>query len=261
MKVALLQMAIKEGNPNQNRQRILELLDDLSLQESDLLILPELWDTGYALENLDRCADKDGQKARNFLSELAKKYHINIIGGSIAREHEGKFFNTSYVFNRTGRLINHYDKVHLFGLMGENQYLSAGDRDSQFLIDDVLTSQVICYDIRFPEWLRKQMARGSKLLVVPAEWPSTRIFQWKILLQARAIENQAFVIGVNRTDQGLLDDFNGHSVIISPLGEILLEIDEEEGLSTFEINFSELEAVRGQMPVFADRRLELYKEE
>ncbi|MFU2206304.1 carbon-nitrogen family hydrolase [Streptococcus pluranimalium] len=261
MKLALLQMAIKEGQPEQNRQRVLDLLDDSILKEADLLVLPELWDTGYALGDLDKCADKDGKDAQNFLSALARKYHINIIGGSIAREEDGCYFNTSYTFDRNGKLVNRYDKAHLFGLMGEDQYLSAGNRDSGFIIDDILTSQVICYDIRFPEWLRKQMAQGSKLLVVPAEWPSARITQWKILLQARAIENQDFVVAVNRNGQVLLDKFDGHSLVIDPLGNILLEIDSQEGLSMINLNFSEIEAVRGQIPVFADRRLDLYKED
>ncbi|MDY4761851.1 carbon-nitrogen family hydrolase [Streptococcus thoraltensis] len=262
MKVALLQMAIKEGQPDKNRQHLLELLDDdVTLNQVDLLVLPELWDTGYALADLDACADENGREAQEFLAELAKKYHINIIGGSIARAHDGRYFNTSYTFERNGQLINCYDKVHLFGLMGEDKYLSAGDSDSSFLIDDILTSQVICYDIRFPEWLRKQMAKGAKLLVVPAEWPSARISQWKILLQARAIENQAFVVAVNRTGQGLLDSFDGHSLVIDPLGNILLETDDQEGLSLFDIDFSKIEEVRGQIPVFADRRLDLYEED
>ncbi|MEQ9809599.1 carbon-nitrogen family hydrolase [Streptococcus jiangjianxini] len=261
MKIAILQMAIKEGQPDHNRQHVLDLLDEeFALNQVVLLVLPELWDTGYALLDLEACADTDGREARVFLSDLAQKYHTNIIGGSIARVCDGQYYNTSYSFNRNGQLINRYDKVHLFGLMAEDKYLSAGDKDSCFWLDDVLTSQVICYDIRFPEWLRKQIAKGSKLLVVPAQWPSARISQWKILLQARAIENQAFVVAVNRTGQGLLDSFDGHSLVIDPLGNILLETDVQEGLSICDIDLSVIEEIRGQMPVFADRRLDLYKE-
>ena len=122
-------------------------------------------------------------------------------------------------------------------------------------------SQVICYDIRFPEWLRKQMAKGSQLLVVPAQWPSSRIMQWKILLQARAIENQAYVVAVNRTGEGLLDTFNGHSLVIDPLGKVVFEADAQEGVSVVTIDLEAVESVRGQIPVFADRRLDLYQED
>lgn len=260
MKIALLQMAIQEGQPDFNRQQILKWLDKADLSDVGLLVLPELWDTGYALSDLADCADKEGERARQFLSQIAKKYELSVIGGSIARESQGAFFNTTYSFDKKGQLVNQYDKVHLFGLMGEDKYLGAGCSDSHFVLDGIEVSQVICYDIRFPEWLRKQMAKGSQLLVVPAQWPTSRIMQWKILLQARAIENQAFVVAVNRTGQGLLDDFDGHSLVIDPLGNILFEADAQEGVSVVDIDLSEIEVVRGSMPVFTDRRLDLYQE-
>lgn len=261
MKIALLQMAIQEGQPDLNRQQILKWLDKADLSDVELLVLPELWDTGYALSDLANCADKEGEKAQHFLSQIAKNDELAVIGGSIARESQGAFFNTSYSFDKNGQLVNQYDKVHLFGLMGEDKHLAAGCLDSHFVLDGVEVSQVICYDIRFPEWLRKQMAKGSQLLVVSAQWPSSRVMQWKILLQARAIENQAFVVAVNRTGQGLLDTFDGHSLVIDPLGNVLFEADAQEGLSIVDIDLSEVEVVRGSMPVFTDRRLDLYQED
>lgn len=261
MKIALLQMAIQEGRPKLNRQNLLKWLDEADLRGVDVLVLPELWDTGYALSDLADCADKEGETAQAFLSHLAKKYEVAVIGGSIARESQGTFFNTSYSFDQNGHLVNQYDKVHLFGLMGEDKHLAAGRLDSHFTLGGIEMSQVICYDIRFPEWLRKQMAKGSQLLVVPAQWPSSRIMQWKILLQARAIENQAYVVAVNRTGEGLLDTFNGHSLVIDPLGKVVFEADAQEGVSVVTIDLEAVESVRGQIPVFADRRLDLYQED
>ena len=258
MKIALLQMAIQEGRPELNRQNVLKWLDKADLREVDVLVLPELWDTGYALSDLADCADKEGETAQAFLSHLAKKYEVAVIGGSIARESQGTFFNTSYSFDQNGHLVNQYDKVHLFGLMGEDKHLAAGNLGSHFTLGGIEMSQVICYDIRFPEWLRKQMAKGSQLLVVPAQWPSSRIMQWKILLQARAIENQAYVVAVNRVGDNPDNKFNGHSLIINPLGEVLSDSGDQETLTVYDLDTSEMEKFTQQIHVFEDRRPELY---
>lgn len=261
MKIGLLQLALKDGQPQNNRKKVIDLLEKEMTSSIDVLVLPELWDTGYALDKLEIIADHEGEKAKTFLCQLAKTYQCNIVGGSIARESKGLFYNTSYTFDQKGNLIGQYDKIHLFGLMEENQYIQAGNQETHFNINDIEMSQVICYDIRFPEWTRKLMANGSKILFVSAQWPSSRIKQWTILLQARAIENQAFVVAVNRTGEGLLDDFNGHSMVINPLGDIVTELNNEERLAVVDIDLSLIDQVRGQMPVFEDRRPNLYKED
>ena len=99
-------------------------------------------------------------------------------------------------------MIADYDKVHLFGLMVEDEYLQAGNKESVFELDDIKAASVICYDIRFPEWVRTLMSSGAKVLFVVAEWPKERVEQWEILLRARAVENQAFVVAVNRVGDG-----------------------------------------------------------
>ena len=103
-----------------------------------------------------------------------------------------------YTFNRNGELVGEYSKAHLFRLMDEHLYLEAGDEMNRFALDDIEAAGVICYDIRFPEWLRAHALQGAKVLFIPAQWPTPRIDHWKTLLQARAIENQCFVIAVNR---------------------------------------------------------------
>ena len=120
-------------------------------------------------------------------------------------------------------------------------------------------ASVICYDIRFPEWVRTQMAQGAKVLFVVAQWPEPRVQQWEILLKARAVENQAFVVAVNRVGTGSDDVFSGHSMVIDPLGNVVLQSKEhEEGIFTADINLEEVDKVRGQIPVFEDRRTDLY---
>ena len=109
----------------------------------------------FASNELDGLADKEGLDSQEILSHFARKHAVAIIGGSVAIEKDGKFYNTTYVYNKSGDLINTYSKVHLFGLMAEDQYMSAGSSESVFELDGVTATSVICYDIRFPEWVNK----------------------------------------------------------------------------------------------------------
>lgn len=231
MKVALIQMAIREGQPKQNTKTVLALLEKAVLDEPDVIVLPEMWNTGYALSQLADLADDNGERTKTLLRAFAKKHHVNIVAGSVATKKKDSFFNTTYVFDRTGQVIVDYDKIHLFGLMGEDQFLQAGHQPSTFVLDGIQAASVICYDIRFPEWIRTLMSGGAKVLFVVAEWPTERVAQWEILLRARAVENQAFVVAVNRVGKGDLDSFSGHSLVINPLGEVILQVpDNQEGV-------------------------------
>ena len=259
MKIALVQMDVVHGQPVENKKQVKEMLERALDGNPDVIVLPEMWNTGYALNELDGLADKEGLDSQELLSHFARKHAVAIIGGSVAIEKEGKFYNTTYVYNKSGDLINTYSKVHLFGLMAEDQYMSAGSSESVFELDGVTAASVICYDIRFPEWVRTQMAQGAKVLFVVAQWPEPRVQQWEILLKARAVENQAFVVAVNRVGTGPDDVFSGHSMVIDPLGNVVLQSKEhEEGIFTADINLEEVDKVRGQIPVFEDRRTDLY---
>ena len=213
----------------------------------------------YFLNLWEVLADENGERTRNFLSAFAKKHDVNIVGGSCAVKRQGKFWNTAYDFDRKGQLINEYDKVHLFGLMQEDRFIAPGNSESSFEIDGIKSSCVICYDIRFPEWERKLMSSGAKILFVSAQWPDVRIKQWEILLRARAIENQAFVVAANRVGDAPNDHFNGHSLIIDPFGEIIANgcSGQEEIVSAI-LDLSLVDKARGNIPVFKDRRLDLY---
>ena len=234
MKIALVQMDVAHGQPVENKKHVKEMLERALVANPDVIVLPEMWNTGYALDELDGLADKEGLESQEFLSQFAREHAVAILGGSVAIERDGKFYNTTYVYNKSGNLINIYSKVHLFGLMAEDRYMSAGDAESIFELDGVIAASVICYDIRFPEWVRTQMAQGAKVL---------------------------FVVAVNRVGAGPDPDdvFSGHSMIIDPLGNVVLQAKEyEEGIFTAEINLEEVDRVRGQIPVFEDRRTDLY---
>lgn len=258
VKIALAQIDIAFAEPEKNFEKVRDLTLLAAEKKVDVVVFPEMWNTGYALSNLPELADSDGKRTQNFLTELSKKYQMNIVAGSVATAKSGKFYNSNYIFDAKGNLVSQYDKVHLFGPMEEDKFISSGKSENVFELAAVKSAAVICYDIRFPEWLRTNMKQGAKILYVVAEWPKQRIEQWQILLQARAIENQAFVVAVNRVGYDLNNCFNGHSLVIDPLGTILLDAGEEEGLQLIDIDVNQVDTVRGQIPVFADRKPELY---
>ncbi|WP_232699309.1 carbon-nitrogen family hydrolase [Brevibacillus daliensis] len=260
-KVALLQMDLVLGNPEANRQKALQMTKDLlkSEEQLDVLLLPELWDTAYDLPRLQEIADKDGETAKAFLSERAKELQSYVVGGSIAELNGENIYNSTFVFNRQGEQISSYQKAHLFKLMNEHVYMQAGDQKGLFQLDGQTVGTVICYDIRFPEWLRAHALEGAKAMFICAEWPHPRLAHWRNLLITRAIENQMYVIACNRVGTDEKSRFCGHSMVIDPWGEVIAEAEEEETILTATIDLDLVKKVRSKIPVFSDRRPNIYR--
>ena len=258
MKIGGIQLNVGFGKVDENYERAEKLIREAAAGGAEIIVLPEMWNTGYALEKLAELADENGERSKGFLSKLAKELAVHIVGGSVAVKREGEFFNTMYTYNKDGELVGEYSKVHLFRLMDEHLYLQAGNAMNRFNLDGLEAGGAICYDIRFPEWLRAQALDGAKVLFIPAQWPTPRIDHWKILLQARAIENQCFVIAVNRIARKV-ENFNGQSMVIGPWGEVLWTGAEDEELAIIDVDFSTVDEVRGRIPVYEDRRPQLYE--
>ncbi|RIW38289.1 carbon-nitrogen family hydrolase [Bacillus salacetis] len=260
LRIACLQIDIQFGKPEENRRTVAEEFRLLFEKETgvDVVVLPELWTTGYDLARLDEIADDEGVKSQEFLSELAQKYKTNIVGGSIAKKSGGHVTNTLYSFDRNGSLLGEYSKVHLFKLMDEHHFLSAGNASGAVTIEGVPSAAFICYDIRFPEWMRTHTAGGAEVLYVVAEWPLARAGHWRTLLQARAIENQCYIVACNRSGSDPNNEFAGHSMIIDPWGDIVAEAGEGTDVITAELDLEKVKQVRKQIPIFQDRRPELY---
>ncbi|RDI47684.1 carbon-nitrogen family hydrolase [Falsibacillus pallidus] len=258
LKIACLQIDIAFGNPAQNVKNAKKWIEKAAEQKCDLIVLPELWMTGYDLGRLDEIGDPEGNDLAGFISEKAKEHHFDIIGGSTAKETEEGHFNTMFISDRNGDIIKQYSKLHLFKLMDEHKHLVGGKSDGLFTLYDEIFAGFICYDIRFPEWIRKHAMEGAKALFVSAEWPLARAAHWKTLLTARAIENQCFVIACNRCGDDPNNKFAGQSLIIDPWGEIVAEGSQEEELVIAEIDLSLVEKVRKQIPIFEDRLPEFY---
>ncbi|MBH0166172.1 carbon-nitrogen family hydrolase [Fictibacillus sp. 7GRE50] len=260
MKIACIQVDIQYGKPDENYQHIEnKIRKAVKHHNPDTIVLPELWDTGYDLTRLDEISDHDGEKAKKWLSELSKELDTNIVGGSIAYRESNSVYNTSLTYNRNGEHVGTYSKAHLITLMEEEKYISPGSNSNLFTIDGNLSTLAICYDIRFPEWIRAPFIKGAKILFVPAEWPIQRQSHWRALLIARAIENQCYVIACNRVGSDPKNTFAGQSLIIDPWGDIIAEgsVHEEEIL-TAEISPELVDEVRVKVPVFNDRRTDLY---
>lgn len=170
MNIACVQMDIAFGAPEKNKQTVVRYMEQIA-KEADVVVLPELWTTGYDLTRLTHIADENGEQTKAFLSELARTYRVHIVGGSVAKKVADNITNTMYIVHRNGDVVCEYSKLHLFKLMDEHKHLQAGETTGIFSLDGVTGAGVICYDIRFPEWIRAHTLNGAEVLFVVAEWP------------------------------------------------------------------------------------------
>ena len=258
MRVALVQMDIALAQPETNRAHAAALVRQAAAG-ADLVMLPEMWTTGYALPELaGRLADQNGEPTGSFLAELARRHRV-YLAGSHADERDGKVYNTATLYGPDGRCLARYNKVHLVPMMDEHLYLTPGSELTVAEAGGVKAGLAICYDLRFPELFRTLALSGAELMLIPAEWPAQRLAHWRTLLQARAIENQCYVLGCNRVGKDANNGFPGHSLVVDPWGNILAEGGEGEEILRAELDLSQVAEIRSRIPVFRDRRPDLYR--
>lgn len=259
MKVSAIQPELIFNNLDMNEKLIIKEVEKVVLEDApDVVVLPEMWNVSFFPKNVQEIADEEGERAKKLLSQLTKEFNINIVGGSVATKKNGKLYNTSYSFNREGKLIHEYHKVHLFSPSGEHEVFSPGSKLGIFELDGRKVGVATCYDLRFVEWIRKMALKDIEILFVPAAWPHPRVFAWQTLLRARAIENQLFIVGVNSVGETDKLSFCGHSMILNPLGETLIETKEETKNITAVLDLDSQKEIKEQINVFRDRRPELY---
>ena len=259
MKVSCLQMNMKLGCPEENFAHAEQLICNAMKDNADVLVLPETWNTGFfPKENLTELSCKDGDEVKSHIGALAKQYGVNIVAGSVSNVRNGKVFNTAMVFDRDGECIAEYDKTHLFTPMGEHDYYTGGDHLCRFTLDGVKCGIIICYDVRFPELIRKLALQGMDMLFVVSQWPKERIFHLRTLTAARAIENQMFVVYCNSCGTAGKTVYGGNSAIIEPFGKTIALAGETEEIISSICDMQILSDIRSSIPVFRDRRPELY---
>lgn len=258
--ITCIQLDIKFGDPEFNYRQAEEKISNACSQSAkpDIIVLPELWTTGYDLTRLEETADAEGKRTLAFIKSLSIKHQVHIVAGSVAKKTAEGITNTLFAVNKKGECVHEYSKLHLFRLMDEHHYLTGGKGNGLFSFENLKCAGLICYDIRFPEWSRFHAIQGSEILFVVAEWPMPRLDHWRTLLLARAIENQCFVVACNRSGSDPKNQFAGHSMIIDPWGTILAEAGSEEGLLSAKLDLTKINEVRKTIPVFEDRLPSFY---
>lgn len=255
IKAAAVQFTIALGDPEANLRYVEDALRRLAGEGVELVVLPEMWSCGFDYRKLNALAKRTPEILAR-LSALSVELSMVIVG-SLPEAHGDKVFNTAYLVDR-GTLAGSYRKMHLFSLMGEDRALDRGD---SHLVADTSVGRIgviICYDLRFPELSRRLALEGAEIIVVPGEWPKPREEHWRVLLRARAMENQLFVIAANACGVIGKLDFFGRSTIIGAKGDTLAEGGYESCEPTAVLDAAEMAQWRETIACFQDRRPECY---
>lgn len=253
MKIAAIQIEITEANPFANRERLREVMHNVK-EPADLYLVPELWSSGYSHAEWAQIAEDDTPKTLTWMANLAQQMSSWLGGSVVYRDDQGKLKNRFVLFNRTGQLVSHYDKIHLFTPMQEDKYLQPGNKLAVFEIEGFKVALAICYDLRFPEMFRKVALQGVDIFLVPSEWPKSRQGVLVTLAAARAIESQAYLVLANRVgvdNQG--QEFAGHSAIFGPFGTVQALANESQAIVVADIDKRTIIEIRKQLPVFDHR--------
>ena len=256
IRAAAYQFDVKLGDRDANLENVHRAIDFITLEGIDLLVLPEMWSSGFDYANLAAHAAATPKIVAE-LSEKAKAGKMVIVG-SLPEEVDGRIYNTTYAIDADGSIAGSYRKVHLFTPSGEGEGFAAGDTP---VVCDTAAGRlglVICYDLRFPELSRALVDKGMEILVVSAQWPAPRTRQWETLLRARAIENQVYVVGCNRCGMDPALAYDGHSMLISPMGEVLGTAQACNDRVHAEFDFKKMEDFRSAIPCLKERAFEVY---
>jgi predicted amidohydrolase len=253
MKLYCVQHHIAWENKRDNFARVEALLTLAKPEAGSLVLLPEMFATGFSM-NAGAIAEERGRETDQFLAATAKQFKVFLLGGVVAPHAKGKGFNQCVVFSPDGAEVARYSKIQTFTPGGESDNYQAGQEVVLFSWQGFTVAPFICYDLRFPEHFRTATRRGAQLITVISSWPAARIQHWVTLLQARAIENQAYVAGVNRCGTDPKFIYTGRSIIVSPKGDILADAGNGEAVIGADINLEELLTYRKDLPFLADMR-------
>ncbi len=249
MRVVGCQWDIAWEEPQANYARVEELLDGVG--DSDLIILPEMFSTGFTMD-VAKAVESEPSDSEAFLKQLAARHDAAALGGLVRQNEDGSGRNELIAFDPDGRELVRYQKNRTFRYTGESDFYQNGKEVSVGEWQGWKVSPLICYDLRFPELFRRATARGAELIIVIASWPSVRVDHWVTLLRARAIENLAYVVGVNRCGRDPNHEYPGRSLVIDPWGEIVADAGGGEGIVSAELNLEKVRAWREEFPALKD---------
>ncbi len=260
MNVLCCQLDIAWEDKPANHAKIEALLEQSAPPENSLVVLPEMFATGFSM-NVNAITDSPSRETEDFMSRTAARLKTFVLGGTVNSGADGRGRNECVVFSPGGTEVARYCKLHPFTFGGEAQHYTAGCGVQIFRVGEFTVTPFICYDLRFPEIFRAAVKRGANLFTVIANWPSTRIDHWTTLLKARAIENQAYVVGVNRCGDDPHLSYPGRSVIFDPRGRVVVEADAREGTISADLDLQALIEYRQELPFLSDIRQDYIPEE
>jgi predicted amidohydrolase len=249
--VSLIQTDLRWESRDANRRLLEGKINELR-GTTELVILPEMFTTGFSMSP-EKLAEEMNGETIQWMKKMSADNRI-ILTGSIIIEEGGKYYNRLIWMMPNGE-FGYYDKRHLFAYSGEDQHYTAGSKRLITSVNGWKLNTQICYDLRFPVWARQASADKAEydVLLYVANWPDRRIHAWKTLLCARAIENQCFVVGVNRVGTDGNDIYySGHSLIVDPLGEVLYHGEGQEDVCTMTLERSRLDEARSRFPFLKD---------
>lgn len=266
MKIAQIQSHVYEDK-EKNIEQLKCYLDKIKDQSPDIVMLGEMFNCSYETKRFPLYAEEEGGKTWRELSALAREYGIYLAAGSVPELAEGRTYNTAYVFDRQGRQIAKHRKVHMFDIQveggqhfRESETLSAGDSCTVFGTEFGKMGLCICFDFRFPELARMMALEGARLILVPAAFNmTTGPAHWELMFRGRAVDNQCFVAGTSTArDADASYVAWGHTLLVSPWGDVIEEMDGEEGCIIHEIDLGEADRIRRELPLLSARREDVY---
>lgn len=252
----IAQFDVRLGDVAANQASAGTAVRELADAGADLAVLPEMWSCGFDNANLP----KQARTTPSVLEQVTKwaEHHHMVIAGSLPETDGRNIFNTLYVIDKDGTRTGAYRKIHLFSPTGEDRFFAAGSRA---VVCDTSVGKLglmICYDLRFPELCRTLALQGATTVVVSAQWPNVRIQHWEVLLQARAIENQLFVVASNRCGKDPSIEYGGSSAVVSPLGNVVSCSEDRQETVVSTLDFKELDDFRTRIPCLKGRIPEAY---
>jgi omega-amidase len=252
MKLGLVQYSPEFEYPEENILKIENLISTME-SKADLLIFPEMTLTGYTMNAVKFAEEIDGIGTKYFIN-LSSRIKTDIFAGIIELDND-KTFNSLVHFDSYGLIKARYRKIHPYSNAGEDKNYSAGNETVITKIDQTKIGLSICYDLRFPELYRLYVKDNIDILVTIASWPVQRIEHWKTLLKARAIENQCFMIGVNRVGKDQYGTYNGSSAVFDPMGKEIIIGQDSEYIIEIDIDLNKVKEVRAKLPFLQDIKL------
>lgn len=256
MKVGLTQMDIVWEDKEKNMEKVRKLVAQASGQKVDLLVFPEMTLTGFTMNTALAGEEMLFSPTLRFFKDLSKKYSMAMAFGYV-EDFGGEYYNKLMVVS-DGRILYDYDKIHPFNFSDEGRHYIGGHEVKTAVLKDMEISGFVCYDLRFPE-IFQAVSSHTQMILVIANWPKERVLHWEILLRARAIENQCYVIGVNRIGKGNGIEYVESSMAFDPLGERLTKAHSKSELMLVDVETNKVKEVRSQFPFREDRQVELYE--